>query len=327
VDTYKANHPRTYLVSKDVKEVTGKEIFKLVGTEKIDLVAGCPPCQGFSQLTAKWKRKDPRNELALEMARLVEEIKPRMVMMENVPGIMNTRKGRRILNRFVERLKDAGYKVTMDILQMADYGVPQSRRRFVLLAGRGFEIPLPKKTHARKPDKKSVKKWVPIIDAIRGLGRPIKFSSFAKQGAPKRVNWHVVSDLKGISLQRLKAIGEGQDRTALPEELRPNCHKDTNKGFSNVYGRMKWGDVAPTMTRGFTSPCKGRFGHPSAHRTISIREAADIQTFPRWYKFETDQLETARDLIGNALPPKFARQAGGACINALRMRKEKKNAR
>ncbi|MCJ7786642.1 DNA cytosine methyltransferase, partial [Patescibacteria group bacterium] len=148
--TYKANHRKTKLLIKDVRQVTGREILKLTKRKKIDLIAGCPPCQGFSQLTEKYKREDSRNDLVLEMARIIEEIKPKMVMMENVPKIAT--KGKKILDEFASRLIKMGYCVNKGILQMADYGVPQSRRRFVLLAGKGFEIPLPNPTHSRKGD-------------------------------------------------------------------------------------------------------------------------------------------------------------------------------
>ena len=157
--TYKANNRKTKTLVKDVREVQGTELLKLAGTKKIDLIAGCPPCQGFSQLTEKWKKQDPRNDLVMEMARIIEEIKPRMVMMENVPGIAT--KGQKILQGFVEKLQGMGYVVNQGLLQMADYGVPQSRRRFVLLAGSGFGVNLPKATHAWKPDEKRASKpWV-----------------------------------------------------------------------------------------------------------------------------------------------------------------------
>lgn len=314
--TYKANNRKTKMLVKDAREVHGKEILRLAGTKKIDLVAGCPPCQGFSQLTEKWKKQDPRNDLVLEMARLIGEIKPKMIMMENVPGIVT--KGKAILQGFVEKLQSMGYVVNHGILQMADYGVPQSRRRFVLLAGLRFEVKLPKATHAWKPNEKNaLKPWVTIDKVIRNMSKPVTLSHAIKNGCPQKFNWHVVRDLKPISVERLRALSEGYDRRSLPEHLRPDCHKGTNEGFNNVYGRMEWDKVAPTITSGCTTPCMGRFGHPEELRTISIHEAALIQTFPKNFRFITQYMETACDLVGNALPCEFARQVARSCFKAL----------
>ena len=322
--TYKANHRKTKVLVKDIREVSGKKLLALASLKKIDLVAGCPPCQGFSQLTEKYKKKDPRNDLVLEMARLIEEIKPKMVMMENVPGIAI--KGKRILKTFVKRLKSLGYEINMDVLQMADYGVPQSRRRFVLVAGKGFTVPLPEQTHLRKGDPlKKLKPWIRLSAVIKNVKKPVSLSHALKNGGAEKYNWHVVRDLQEISIKRLKAIKEGDNRMALPWHLRPKCHKTKKAGFRNVYGRLRWNDVSGTITSGCTTACMGRFGHPTQTRTISIREAALIQTFPMNYRFKTRFMDTACDLVGNALPPKFAEIASKNCLNALRSFEGRKN--
>jgi len=315
--TYKANNRKTKTLVKDISKVCGKEILKEAKIRKIDLIAGCPPCQGFSQLTEKWKKEDPRNGLVLEMARLVEEIKPKIVMMENVPGIVT--KGKIILQTFVEKLQSLGYVINYGVLQMADYGVPQSRRRFVLLAGRGFEVKLPNPTHTwKKPNaKNNLKPWVTIDKIIRSMPKPVTLSYAVRNGGPQKFNWHIVRDLKPISIDRLKALSEGYDRRSLPEHLRPDCHKGTNEGFNNVYGRMEWNKVSPTITSGCTTPCMGRFGHPEALRTISIREAALIQTFPKNFRFIAQHMDTACDLVGNALPCEFAWKVAKSCYKAL----------
>jgi len=315
--TYKTNHPITKLLIKDVREVTGKEIFELTDLKEIDLVSGCPPCQGFSKLTDKYHKKDPRNDLLLEMARLIEEMTPKMVMMENVPGLAT--RGKLLLDEFVERLESLGYLVNKDILQMADYGVPQSRRRLVLLAGKGFHIPLPKRTHCCKGDgKRKLKPWLTLTDVIGNMGEPVTLSKAMEGGGPQRFNWHVVRDLTEISIERLKALKAGNNRSSLPTELRPRCHVKSNKGFQNVYGRLSWEQIPPTITSGCTTPCMGRFGHPDKLRTISIREAALIQTFPRHYKFDTEYMDTACDLVGNALPCLFAHKVAVVCFDALK---------
>lgn len=313
--TYEANHPGTKLLIKDVRDVTGKEIFKLTGNRKIDLVAGCPPCQGFSSLTRKYKRCDSRNDLVLEMARLIDEIEPEMVMMENVPGIV--KRGKAILEMFVSRLRRSGYLINTDVLQMADYGVPQSRRRFVLLAGKGFEVPLPQPTHCAEGKKENFKPWITLAEVIKGMSEPVTLSFALKKGGPEKFNWHVIRDLKEISIIRLKAIKEGENRFALPRYLRPKCHEKDDSGFRNVYGRMSWQQVSPTITSGCTTPCMGRFGHPDKSRTISIREAALIQTFPVNYRFKTKFMDMACDLVGNALPYRFASKVAKSCLEAM----------
>ena len=314
--TYKVNHPTTKLLVKDIREVTGKNIFELTSLKEIDLIVGCPPCQGFSKLTDKYHKKDPRNDLVLEMARLIEEMSPKMVMMENVPGLAT--RGKSILNEFVSRLESLGFMVNKGILQLADLGVPQWRRRFVLLAGRGLFIKFPKQTHCYKGDKKKkLKPWLTLADVIKNIGEPVTLSKANERRGPQKFNWHVVRDLKEISIQRLKVLKAGNSRISLPIELRPKCHAKSNEGFRNVYGRLSWTKTPPTITSGCTTPCMGRFGHPDKLRTISIREAALIQTFPKYYKFNTKYMDTACDLVGNALPPKFAHRLAKACINAL----------
>ena len=314
--TYAANHKEVKLFEKDVRNLTGKEILEKIGVDKVDLIAGCPPCQGFSSLTSKYKREDPRNDLAIEMARIVEEIKPNMVMMENVPRIRF--KGKPVLDDFISRIEKRGYVVNQGVLRMEDYGVPQARRRFVLLAGKGFKINLPEQTHSRRSDEKNkLKPWLTLRDAIGKMKAPVTLSEANRKGNPKIFNWHVIRDLKEISIKRLKAMKAGESRRSLPKKLRPKCHSKSNKGFTNVYGRLSWNQVPPTITSGCTSPCMGRFGHPDETRTISVREAALIQTFPKNYVFDTEHIAVACDLLGNALPPKFAEKAAKACLNSF----------
>jgi len=314
--TYAINHPGTTLICKDVRKTTGRELLKAGNVKSLDLVAGCPPCQGFSKLTIKYRKKDPRNDLLLEMGRIVEETRPKMIMVENVPGLM--KKGKPVLDKFVAKIKSLGYIVNMGVLQMADYGVPQMRRRFVLLAGAGFAIELPEPTHSRKGDReKGLKLRVTLAEALKNVKhKPVGFIKAQKSGGVAKFKWHVVSDLTDLSKKRLAALREGQNRRDLPKALRPACHQESDDGFENVYGRMKWNIPSPTITSGCTTPCAGRFGHPSELRAISIREAALIQTFPKGYKFKTVFISKAAIMVGNALPVKFAKIAGTVCAEA-----------
>lgn len=316
--TYKKNHPEVKLIVKDIREVTGKDILKLTRLKKIDLVAGCPPCQGFSKLTDKHHRDDERNLLVREMGRIVEELKPDVCMLENVPGL--SRRGLPLLGALEKKLKKMKYVVNRGVLQMADYGVPQSRLRLVLLAGKGFAIPLPTPTHARTPEMGSkIKPWVKLRDVLTIKADPLPLSRTKERGGPNVANWHVIRDLKPITLRRLRAIAPGASRAALPKSLRPDCHKNSNTGFQNAYGRMSWDAIAPTMTSRCTTLSSGRFGHPQEDRTISVREAALIQTFPKNYRFDTEKIEVACRLVGNALPCTFAAAVSKQCLEKLEL--------
>jgi len=308
--TYRHNNRKTRLIEKDVRGVSSAEILEEAPKKHIDLLVGCAPCQGFCSLTAKYARKDPRNDLLLEMARLIREIEPKAIMMENVPGVAT--RGRVVLARFTQELRNLGYLITHDIVQMADYGVPQSRRRFVLFAGRGFVIPLPKPTHARNPKPgERLRPWVSVRQAISDFGEPVPLSVANDHDGAESYDWHVVRDLQPQTLARLRAATPGNTWLNIAEEIRPKCHRGNYDGFTNTYGRMKWDEVSPTITAGCTTPCKGRFGHPErTEQTISVREAATLQTFPPRYRFRTGHMDRVCELIGNAVPPRFAKIAG-----------------
>ena len=318
VATYERNHPGVRVLNEDVRQVTGQDLVRASARAKIDLLMGCAPCEGFCSLTRKYKREDPRNVLILEMARLVEEMRPEAVLMENVPGLET--RGRHLLDEFVARLRTAGYYPQWWIVQMANYGVPQNRRRLVLLAGRGFAVPLPNPTHARLPRHGSgLKKWLSLRSAIGGERWPRTLTSARRHGGPRRLNWHVVRNIQPQTKARLQAAVPGKTWRGVDPELRPECHQGDYQGFGNVYGRMTWEQLPVAMTAGCTTPAKGRFGHPDRRRTtISVREAATLQTFPKTYRFATEQIDQACEQIGNAVPPAFAECLGGEVGRSIR---------
>ncbi len=321
---YKANHPEVRCLKQDIATVPGTALLKLAGADRIDLLAGCPPCQGFTSLTAKYKsREDPRNKLVLEMARLAEETQPRAIMMENVPGL--TRKGQAFHSRLRSRLEALGYRLTEGILQVADYGVPQFRRRFVLLGGHGFDIDFPAATHSGLPES-NLAPWRTVRDTIGFMPEPITLRNAKATGNIECSDWHVVRDLSGDNIERIKAAQAGKTWTHIPEHLRPKCHRDGYEGFTNVYGRMEWDRPSPTITGGCTTFSKGRFGHPTDDRTISVREAALLQTFPLDYRLDTPYMEHVCNMIGNALPCDFATALARRCAEELRRRTDSKPA-
>lgn len=311
--TYQSNNPEVKLFRQDIRYVTGEDLRQLSPSGEIDLLTGCPPCQGFTSLTAKYHRDDPRNELINEFVRLIEEVKPKAIMMENVPGL--AQRGKHLFEPAVTKLHDLGYKIQYQVLQVADYGVPQFRKRLVLMGGLGFSIPLPPPTHSESGAE--LPKWRTVSDAISDFPSPIDFLSAKVKGLISLSNWHIVRNLSPQNIQRLRAAIPGKGWTSIPEELRPACHRGTYSGFSNVYGRMEWGKVSPTITGGCTTLSRGRYGHPTEERTISVREAATLQTFPRDYIIDTNSMDKACNIIGNALPCEFAYKLSRQCYDKL----------
>jgi len=287
-ETYALNHPRIPIAGNDIRNLEATELMSMlkIKSGELDLLAGCPPCQGFSNIRRKNKplaAHDPRNDLIDDFLRLAIALMPKLIMMENVPGIIQYEK----FQSLVRTLKQAGYSVIYKILDVSDFGVPQRRKRLILSANKNGEAIIATPSNYQ----------VSVRETIGNL--PLSGSSGDE-----------LHDLKAKHSSRINALiaaipKNGGSRISLPLEMQLPCHQKMN-GFSDVYGRMSWDDVAPTITGGCTNPSKGRFLHPEYNRAISLREASLLQGFPRNYKFNLNHGKQAISLmIGNALPPSF----------------------
>ena len=299
-ETYSQNHPEVNLINADIRTIAAEDLMPRNGRNlaTLDLLAGCPPCQGFSRMKLNNKNshlRDPRNRLIDEVLRLAVQLHPKVIMLENVP---NLKKYSRYLT-FKRELKKLGYFVTDQVTDVADFGIPQRRKRLVFLASRLGSI-----DHPTGPHTKST-----VRDAINSIPADLSASDPLHNTLQKR------SD----RIMRLihEIPKDGGSRTALSEEFRLNCHKK-NDGYYDVYGRMKWDDVSPTITGGCINPSKGRFLHPEENRAITLREAALLQSFPVSYKFSLRKGKyAAAEMIGNAFPPKFSRIQANTIINHI----------
>jgi DNA (cytosine-5)-methyltransferase 1 len=291
-EAYRANHPRTRLRPVDIRKLSASAWRRELGLRKgeLDLLAGCPPCQGFSVLRTRNGRKqnrDKRNDLVREMLRFARAFKPKAIMMENVPGLGQ----REAFLNLCNGLAELGYRVHWDIKNAAEYGVPQRRKRLILVAGLGFEIPFASASDS----------LVNVRDAIGFLPRPGKSGDELHDLPGKKRSIKIRQLIRDIPKN-------GGGRNDLPQSRQLPCHIRL-KGFNDVYGRMAWGSPAPTITSGCFNPSKGRFLHPRQNRAITMREAALLQSFPRDYRFPVKRGKQAIALmIGNALPPEFIRR-------------------
>lgn len=317
-EVFAANHPDVELFRKDVREVSGEELLAASSSGRVDILAACPPCQGFSTLTTKYHRDnyraDPRNFLVGEVGRITRELRPSALMLENVPGLAG--RGRPILDGLIEDLEADGYVVDWSVLQVADYGVPQTRRRLVLLAGKGFSIPMPDPTHSQH-GRDGLPPWRTLRDALTIDAEPVRIDHAVAKGGFHTADWHIVRKLGETNLERLRHAVPGMGRGSLPKALRPECHQGSDLGFTNTYGRMAWDQPSSTITAGCLSPSKGRFGHPEELRTISLREAALLQTFPPSYRFVGDKIDAACSVVGNALPCLFAEMIARRVVRSI----------
>jgi len=304
--TYEANNQSTF-IGKDIKEVSGTEIRKLYPEGCIKVLVGCAPCSPFSTHTQKDKSRsnDEKWGLLYVFTKLVKEVQATIVSMENVFEITN----HGVFTDFVAELERQGYYVFWDIVYCPDYGVPQSRKRLVLLASKLGEIELIPPTHTEE-------EYRTVYDTIGAL----EVISAGEISAEDSL--HRASRLNEINTKRIIQSKPGGTWKDWDEELLLPCHKkDTGKSYSGVYARMSWNDLAPTMTTQFYNYGTGRFGHPEQNRALSLREGSLLQTFPPDYDFIDPELPfSVRRFgthIGNAVPIDLAVVIGRSILKHL----------
>ena len=303
---YEANNGKDTFICKNVSEIKGDEIKEHLKNFDIKVLVGCAPCQPFSTHRKDKKHRERHKDWGLlaQFGRLAEETIPDFISMENVPELVKES----VFANFVTKLKQLGYKVTFNVVKAEDYGVPQHRRRLLLLASRQGSISLIDPTNDEEHA-------MSVRDAIGDLPAVRAGSSHAEDPL------QTASALSEKNLQRIQASIPNGTWRDWPEELRLDCHKRTSgKTYPSVYGRMAWDETAPTITTQFYCYGTGRFGHPEQDRALTLREGAILQSFPANYKFVKDGEKISRKTIarhiGNAVPPKLGEAVGKSIIAA-----------
>lgn len=292
-ETYRLNHPEVHLVQSDIRLLNPTTLRRNIGLDRqLDLLVVCAPCQPFSSQNRRRASDDPRADLVLEALKFVEEFKPKVVFFENVPGIAISDP----LVSLRHKLSEIGYCLgEPKTINAADCGVPQRRERCIMVAALSMErIEAFYDSITPRPNVTVRETIGELRQLCSGERDPIDPLHFARNHQP-------------VVLQRLQHIPtDGGSRSSLPSELELACHKGRKNDFPDVYGRMRWDDVAPTLTTGCTDVTKGRFAHPRDNRAITLREAALLQSFPPYYRFFGNSGQIARQ-IGNAVPVKMIR--------------------
>ncbi|MER8896836.1 DNA cytosine methyltransferase [Mesorhizobium sp. M0676] len=300
--TYRRNHKSSFLFESDIRHLDPDAILRQLGMQKeqIDLVAGCPPCQGFSSMRTKNGRhliEEPMNDLVFEFVRIAVAIRPKAIMLENVPGLATDDRVEAVLQCF-ER---AGYKCKLSVFNAADFGAPQRRKRLILVAALGREPALA----VGKARRRSVRGAIGRMPLTSDSLDPLHNYQVRHTDKVQRMIENIPKD--------------GGSRSDLPIKLRLACH-DISDGFRDVYGRMSWKYPSPTITGGCINPSKGRFIHPEHDRAITLREAALLQGFPTNYYFDISRGRYATaQIIGNAFPPIFAQKHATALRKSLEL--------
>ncbi|MFW9990565.1 MAG: DNA cytosine methyltransferase [Candidatus Odinarchaeota archaeon] len=326
-DTYKLNHPATVHLMKDIREVTVEEIESMipVGKEAIHLVAGGPPCEGFS-IAGKRDPDDPRSQLFLDFVRITDHFKPDWFIMENVPGLKSMKKGR-VYRDIMKTFKDIGYKVESKILLAADHGVPQTRKRLFFMGTRtGKEIVFSEgNSKGKAPGKNHLTVWDAISDlpSLEAGERKVKYLKQPQNDYQRKMREnvkdgelknHVIVKHRPRIIERFKHIPQGGNMADAPVELQPK------KIYTARHRRLVADKPSPTVT----SHCLDELLHPYQHRAVTPREAARLQSFPDDYEitgplvvFHSAPEHDMYEQIGDSVPPLLAKSLGSIICRKL----------
>lgn len=313
-NTYQQNHPNTKVIVGDIRDITVEDICKEIGEQEITLVTGGPPCQGFSmsgnriRTTAEFI-EDPRNYLFKEFYKVVEFFKPKYFVMENVEGLLTMAKGE-IFKTIYNSFDELGYHIAYDVLDARYFGVPQARKRLIIIGSLESEIGMPPHSYDGLD-----KKFNTIYDAISDLnylnsGEGTESNNYLfkpktayqierRKNSESLIN-HVATRHSKLAVERMSLVRPGENRDSLPVE------HQTKSVHSGAYGRMEWGKTATTITTRFDTPSVGRVIHPELNRTLTVREAARIQSFDDDYHFFGSKSSQGIQ-VGNAVPPLLAK--------------------
>jgi len=301
--SYEKNNNSKFILA-DIANYNFKEMEDMYSKGSIRVLVGCAPCQPFSSHTykAKNKQKDDRWNLINYFIKAIRVLKPDIISMENVRGIIKTD----VFNNFVNEIRNMNYKIDYKVVYAPDYGIPQSRNRLVFLASRLGEITVPNATHQKRD-------YV-TVDMI------IKHLPDIKSGeVDLKDEVHRVKNLSPLNIRRIRQSKPKGTWRDWDPDLLPNCYRRTSgQTYTSVYGRMSWNDVSPTITTQFYNYGSGRFGHPEQDRPLSIREGALLQTFPKAYEFRKGApMSTMARHIGNAVPPRLGYVIGETIMEHL----------
>ncbi len=307
-ETYEANIGKNTFIQADVFDLKEKELQKMLKLRRSDdnlLLIGCSPCQFWSIINTDKKKSEKSKNLLVEFERFVKYFNPGYVVVENVPGVLKKKKESG-LESFIAWLEKSNYKVHFEVHNTNDYGVPQNRKRFTLVANRISDQKIfPQKDTGKRLSVKDV------------LGEKNGFQKISAGHKDSTEFLHSVPYLTEITLKRLyKVSKDGGNRLDFADdpELQLNCFKGRDQSFVDTFGRLWWDRPSPTITTKFTSVSNGRFVHPEEDRALSLREGATIQSFPLNYKFLGKSNASIARLIGNAVPPEYAKRIGQSIL-------------
>jgi len=316
-NAYSINFPDTKIISETISSINFDKISE---KQKIDVVIGGPPCQAYST-SGKRSLSDPRANLFKEYFRAIKSLNPNIFIYENVKGIFSFKKGK-LVGEIKELFSSIGYDLNINLINAADYGVPQIRERvFVFGVKKGIKFSIPEKTHFN--DSKETN-YLTVKDALSDLPR-IKNNSSAnfyltkpksqyqrlmRLNAPKKLMDHNSSKHGNNLTNFMRFLPEGGLKADIPEEYRPKS------GYSNSYGRLWWKKPSTTVTRNFGTPSSARCIHPKVDRALTTREGARLQSFPDWFQFYGSRAKKNLQ-IGNAVPPILAEKIAESLVSSL----------